>query len=114
MRKLAYQLGDDLYEEAPPRRRWLRLGLILLLVVGLFPLVLDGASLCLGHWKEYFGISADVRTPTLDRVGETLDDLNRVVWGQITPWFQALPWTPRMVIPMGLITMAAAMMMLRR
>jgi hypothetical protein len=114
VRKLAYQLGDDLNEESPRRARWPRVLLIMILVAGLCPLLLDGAAISLGHWKEYLGVSANVSTPTLDRVAESLNDLNRGLWGWVTPWFHSLPWQPNVVIPTAIIVMAAAMLMLRR
>ncbi len=114
MRKLSYQLGDDLESEVPSRHRWTKILLILLLLAGLVPLGLDGVSICLGHWKEYLGMRSEISTPTLDRVAEVVHDLDVTIRGQVTPWFYSLPWQPSAVIPMGMIVMALAMLMLRR
>ena len=114
MRKLSYELGDDIIREVRPRSRWPVVLLILLLVLGLTPLALDGAAICIGHWKEVLGVSSDVSTPTLDRVGEALHDLSDSLWGQVTPVFRALPWEPTLIVPATVIVMGLAMMLLRR
>ena len=113
MRKLAYQLGDSLQPE--PRRSRLPLILVgLILLIGLAPLLLEGGSLCLANWKEFMGVSADVRTPVLDEIQDRLHDLRDTFWGEITPWFRRLPWDPQMVLPAAAVVMAIAMLMLRR
>ena len=114
MRKLAFQIGDDFIEEARPRPRWPKVLMIFFLVVGFTPLALDGAAICLGNWKEVVGVSSDVRTPTLDRVQESLQELSNTVWSEVAPCFGSLPWEPKMVIPGTAIVMGLAMMMLRR
>jgi len=114
MQKLAYQLGDDLISDAPPRPRWAKIVLIALLVAGLVPLGLDGMSICLGHWKEYLGMRSEITTPTLDRVAECLHDLDTALWAKVAPWFYSLPWEPGVVLPVAIIVMALAMLMLRR
>jgi hypothetical protein len=114
MRKLSYRLSDDLIEGAPRRSRWPRVFLVVLLVAGLGPLALEGAAISIGHWKQVLGVSADVRTPTLDRVGESLQDLSDTLWSQVTPIFSSLPWEPKVIVPATVIVMGLAMMLLRR
>jgi hypothetical protein len=113
MRKLAYQLGHDIQSE-PRRSRWPLVLLVLLLIVGLGPLALEGAALCLGNWKEFIGASTDVRTPVLDRVQETMHDMSSAFWLEVGPFFRRLPWEPKAVLPAATIVMAIAMLMLRR
>jgi hypothetical protein len=113
MRKLPYQLGHDIQSEQR-RSRWPLVLLILLLLVGLGPLVLEGAAICVGNWKEFIGASTDVRTPTLDRVQETLQDMSSAFWLEVTPFFRQLPWEPKVVLPAATIIMAMAMILLRR
>ena len=84
------------------------------LALGLVPLGLDGTSICLGYWKEHLGMPSEVGTPTLDRIAETFHDLDIAVRGTITPWFYSLPWETNVVIPVGVIVMALAMILLRR
>ena len=113
MRKLAFQLGDSLQEE----RRRSRLPLIvvgLILLVGLGPLALEGGAICMANWKEYMGVSADVRTPVLDGIQDRMHDLSDTFWIEITPWFRRLPWDPKMVLPAASVVMVVAMLMLRR
>jgi hypothetical protein len=113
MRKLAFQHGEDLQADRP-RSRLPRIaaGLILLVAVG--PLALEGGSLCVANWKEFMGVSSNVRTPVLDEIQERLHDLSDTFWLEITPWFRRLPWDPKVVLPTGGIVMAIAMLMLRR
>jgi hypothetical protein len=113
MRKLAWQFGDNVQEE----RRRSKLPLILLvvfLVIGLAPLALEGGAICLANWKEFMGVSAEVRTPLLDSVQERLDSMKDTFWNEITPFFRHPPWDPKMVLPASALVMAAAMLMLRR
>ncbi len=113
MRKLAYQLGNDIQAETP-RRRWPMVLMVLFLMVGLGPLALEGAAICLGNWKEFMGVSTDVRTPVLDQVSESLQDMNSAFRLWVTPFFHGLPWEPTVVLPVATIIMAVAMFMLRR
>ena len=113
MRKLAVSFEPDMMEE----RRRSRLPVVLavlFLVIGLAPLALEGVSICLGNWKEIMGVSTDVRTPVLDQVQESLQDLKRSVLGEITPYFRRLPWDPQTVLISGAIVMGLAMLMLRK
>jgi hypothetical protein len=113
MRKLAGQLGDDIQEER--RRSKLPLiALVILLVIGLGPLLLEGGSVCLANWKEFMGISAEVRTPWLDAVQATLETTKDAFWYEVTPFLSQLPWDPKMVLTASALVMAAAMLMLRR
>jgi hypothetical protein len=113
MRKLTVRM-DDMIPDARPRPRWPGVLLVSFLVLGLTPLALDGAAICLGNWKEVLGVSSDLRTPTLDRVSESLHDLSDSLWGQVTPIFRALPWEPKLIVPATVIVMGLAMMLLRR
>ena len=68
----------------------------------------------MANWKEFMGVSANVRTPVLDGIQDRLHDLSDTFWGEITPWFRRLPWDPKMVLPAAAVVMAMAMLMLRR
>jgi hypothetical protein len=113
MRKLAHQLGADIQSE-PRKRRWPLVLMILFLLIGLAPLAMEGAALCLGKWKEFMGASTNVPTPVLDQVSDSLHDMHTAFWLCITPFFRGLPWDPMIVLPAATIIMALAMFMLRR
>jgi hypothetical protein len=113
MRKLAGQLGSET-EVAERRSRWPAVLMALILFVGLGPLAIEGASMCLGTWKEFMGVSNNVKTPVLDGVQDGLNDVRDLIWGQITPWFRSMPWDPKFVLPAAAVVMAGAMLMLRR
>lgn len=113
MRKFAIQLEQEI---APPVKtsRWPKVVLVLFLIVGLAPLAIEGASLCLANWKEALGMSASVSTPAIDSVQETFEDARAAFWGEIMPYFRRLPWDPKTVLCVGGVVMAVAMMMLKR
>jgi hypothetical protein len=113
MRKTVFWLDDEIIEERP-RSRLPLVFFGLFLLVGLGPLALEGSAICLANWKEFMGVSASVRTPILDGVQERLHNLSEDCWGEITPWFRALPWRPKMVLPIAGVIMAFAMLLLRR
>ncbi len=82
MRKLAFQIGDDIQEA--PRRSKVPLFLMgLFLLIGLGPLALEGASLCLSSWKEFMGIRAEVKTPILDEIQDCVEDARATFWSEI-------------------------------
>jgi hypothetical protein len=113
MRKTAFRLDDEIIEEKP-RSRLPIVFFGLFLLAGLGPLALEASAICLANWKEFMGVSANVKTPVLDGVQETLHDMSEGCWQEITPWFRVLPWRPRLVLPIAGVIMAFAMLMLRR
>jgi hypothetical protein len=113
MRKLAMQLGHDLQVERRNSKVPFYL-FIIFLTIGLGPLALEGASICLSNWKEVMGVASSVRTPALDNVQASLDSMKDFFWGEVTPYFRRLPWDPKMVLPAAGVVMAVAMLMLRR
>ncbi|MGC8642862.1 MAG: hypothetical protein ACP5XB_23635 [Isosphaeraceae bacterium] len=113
MRKAVIQLGHEIHEERP-RSRWPLFLLVVFLVLGLGPLALEGGAVCVANWKEFMGISAEARTPILDRARDSLHDLNETCNQQFRSWFRVLPWEPRMVLAVAGVIMGLAMLMLRR
>jgi hypothetical protein len=113
MRKLALQLGHD-FQEEKKRSKLPGIFLVIILVIGFAPLLMEGTSLCLANWREMMGVSASVKTPALDSVQENLETMQQAFWSEVTPYFRRLPWEPRMVLPASALVMAVAMLMLRR
>jgi len=113
MRKLAGQLGSEM-EVEHHRSKWPSVLMALILLVGLGPPALEGIALGVGAWKEFLGVSGNVKTPVLDGVQDTLNDVRGIFWSQITPWFRSMPWDPKMVLPIAAVVMVTAMLMLRR
>ena len=113
MRKLAGQLGSEVMEEHR-RPRWPLVLVVLILLVGLGPLALEGAAVLVGTWKEFLGVSCNVRTPLLDSLQDNLNDMNAETTRQIHHWFNSMPWDPNMVLPVAAVVMVVAMLMLRR
>jgi hypothetical protein len=113
MRKLAFQVGEDIQEERP-RSKVPLIFMGFFLFMGLGPLALEGASLCLSNWKEYMGIRAEVKTPVLDNFQDSVEDAREIFWNEITPYFRGLPWDPKMVLPAASLVMVGAMLLLRR
>ncbi len=113
MRKLAGQLGSEFGVEHH-RAKWPFVLMAVLLLAGLGPLALEGTTLLVGVWKEFLGVSCDVKTPLLDSVQDNLNDLNGEVMRQMRHWFSSMPWDPKMVLPAAAVVMVLAMLMLRR
>jgi hypothetical protein len=113
MRKLAGQLGSEIQVEHH-RSKWPSVLMALILLLGLGPLALEGIALCMSTWKEFLGIADNVKTPVLDGVRDSLNDMRDIFWSQITPWFRSMPWDPKMVLPVAAVVMVMAMLMLRR
>ena len=57
----------------------------LILLLGLGPLAVEGIALCVGTWKEFMGVSDNVKTPALDGVQDSLNDMSDIFWSEITP-----------------------------
>jgi hypothetical protein len=113
MRKLAMQLGHDV--EAEHRKSKVPLYLFIgFLTIGLGPLALEGASICLSNWKEVMGVASNVRTPMLDNAQASIDKMKDMFWDEVSPFFRRMPWDPKMVLPAAGVVMAVAMLMLRR
>ena len=89
MRKLAGQLGSEMEVERH-RSKWPSVLMALILLVGLGPLALEGIAVCVGTWKEFLGVSGNVKTPVLDGVQDSLNDARDIFWSQITPEWRFL------------------------
>src|SRR5512144_1941917 len=98
MRRLTFQIGDDIQEERP-RSKLPLIFIGFFLFAGLGPLALEGASMCLANWKEYLGVRAEVKTPVLDDIQDRVEDVRAFFWNEITPYFRRLPWDPKIVLP---------------
>ncbi|QEH34300.1 hypothetical protein OJF2_28360 [Aquisphaera giovannonii] len=114
MRGLAYDAMEEASPDDRPRRRWPRALAAVVVLAALSPLMLEGMSLCLGGWREVFGVSTSVSTPILDSVRDEVDDLRVQFRVQVEPWFQRVPWDPKMVLPAAAVVMAGSMLLLRR
>jgi len=113
MRKLAGQLGSEIPVEQH-RSKWPSVLMAVILLLGLGPLALEGIALCTSTWKEFLGIADNVKTPVLDGVQDSLNDMRDFCWTQITPWLRSMPWDPKIVLPIAAFVMVMAMLMLRR
>ena len=113
MRKTVFRLDDEINEERP-RSKLPLVFFVLFLVIGLGPLALEGASVCVANWKGIIGVSTEAPTPILDAVQDNLHEMNDGCRHFFSPWLRSLPWEPRMVLAVAGVIMALAMLMLRR
>ena len=60
------------------------------------------------------GVAGEVKTPVLDGVQDSLNEMRDTFWSQIAPWFRSMPWDPKLVLPVAAVVMVVAMLMLRR
>ena len=59
------------------------------------------------------GRNAEARTPVLDSLQDGIESGHRSFSNAITAYFQRLPWSPKVVLVVGVILMMLAMMMLK-
>ena len=102
--------------EAPPTRarlRLLRSSAIVILGVSLAPLIAEVCAVCHAQWCEVLGSNAQASTPLLNSLHDGVDSGHRSFWDAITPYFQRVPWSPKLVLLIGGILMIVGMRILK-
>jgi hypothetical protein len=112
MHKFPIPIAHDI-PPAKPRRSLLRASVIVLIGISLAPLIAEGTSICLAQWSRVMGRNADARTPVIDSLQDGIESSHRSFSNAVTAYFQRLPWSPRIVLGVGVILMMLAMMMLK-
>ncbi len=112
MAKRIITLAPDIRPDCR-RRRLLPILLLSATVPLLAPVIKDAAALCYGQWREVMGTPTDVRTPTLDAIGERIDSVREDLWYHVTSRFNRVPWNPQIVLLIAVVVMLLAMVMLR-
>ena len=112
MHKFPIPIAHDI---RPTKHRWslLRAGAIVLLGISLAPLIAEGTSICIAQWSRVMGRNAEARTPMIDSLQDGIESGHRSFSDAITAYFQRLPWSPKVVLVVGVILMMLAMMMLK-
>jgi hypothetical protein len=112
MHKFPLPVAHDI---RPTKPRWslLRASAIVLLGISLAPLVAEGTSICVAQWSRVMGRNAEARTPVVDSLQDGIESGHRSLSNAIASYFQQLPWSPRVVLGVGVILMVLAMMMLK-
>jgi hypothetical protein len=112
MQKLSNPLAHEI---SPTKRgsRVLRIASILVLGIGLAALIQETAAICHGQWCQLLGSDAEVRTPILDSVQEGVQTAHSSFWNAISPYFQSLPWSPSVVLPVAVVVVVVGMVMLK-
>jgi hypothetical protein len=105
-------LAPDLCRE-PRRRKWIPIISVFVVAPLMAPLVKDLVTLCYGQWRTMLGTPVEVRTPTLDAIGERVEAVRYECWYHVSSRFQRVPWNPGIVLPIAVAIMALAMIMLR-
>jgi hypothetical protein len=113
MRKVPDALSD---EPIPDRRnsRRQRIGLFVLIALLLALPVAEGSALCIGKWREVMGTNNEVRTPTLDKIGEHLGEAHESMGQWLGSHFQHIPWNPSYVLPIAAVVTLMGIAMLKR
>jgi hypothetical protein len=112
MSKNAITLAPDMRPHRP-RRRLLPILSLFVTVPLLAPVIMDAVALCYGQWREIMGTPTDVRTPTLDAIGDRIEVVREDLWYHVGCRFNRVPWNPRVVLPIAVTVMLIAMVMLR-
>lgn len=112
MSKQVIVLAPDIHPDRP-RRKFLPILSLFVAASLLAPIVFDAAALCYGHWRDLLGSPVDIRTPTLDAIGERVAEVREDVKYHISSRFHRVPWNPRVVLLIAVLVMLVAIMMLR-
>jgi hypothetical protein len=112
MHKLPISIAHDI---RPHRSGWslVRKGAIVVLGIALAPLFSEGFSICYAQWSRVMGRNTEVETPMLNYLQEGLESGHHSFWETISPCFQRVPWSHRMVLAVGVIVVIIGMTMLR-
>jgi hypothetical protein len=112
MKKLTIPLAHDI---GPKRRgsKLIRITLIVVLGVAIAALIHELGSFCHGQWCQVLGNDAEVHTPIFDSVLEGVHTAYHSLWGSISPYFERVPWSLNIVLPIAAIVTVVAMVMMR-
>jgi hypothetical protein len=112
MHKFPIPIAHDI---RPTKPQWslLRASAIALLGISLAPLIAEGTAICFAQWSRIMGTNAEARTPVIDSLQDGFESGHRSFSNTITSYFQRLPWSPKIVLIVGVILMMLAMMMLK-
>jgi hypothetical protein len=112
MAKTFITLAPDLKPDRP-RRKVLPILSLFIVASLLAPIIIEGAALCCGQWREMLGSPTEVRTPTLDAIGEQIGAIGEDLGYHLSSRFHRVPWNPRVVLAVALAVMFLAIVMLR-
>jgi hypothetical protein len=112
MSKNPITLAPDIRPERP-RRRLLPILSLFVTVPLLAPVIMEAVALCYGQWREITGTPTDVRTPTIDAIGERIEEVREELWYHVSSRFNRVPWNPRIVLSIAVVVMLMGMVLLR-
>jgi hypothetical protein len=113
MRKISDPTVHEISPERASSKAWRIASLVVLGLLLAMPLE-EGASLCIGQWRQVMGTNTEIRTPILDSVTEWVQSAHQSTWNWLSPQFQRLPWNPSYVLPIAAVVTVLGMFMLRR
>jgi hypothetical protein len=104
------------HDPPPSQAGWrlLRSSAIFILGIALAPMLAEGCAICYAQWCQVLGNNAEARTPVLDSLHDGLESAKGSFCDAISPYFQRLPWSPKLVLSVGVILMILGMLMLKR
>ena len=97
---------------SPPMRS--RIIFLIAMVICLFPLAVEAASICFAQWCELLGRSSEVRTPIIDSIGEGLRDTRDWIAETIGPTVHRATHDPDVALPVASAFILLALALLRR
>jgi hypothetical protein len=112
MHKFPLPIAHDI---RPAKRRWsaLRVSALVLLGISLAPLIAEGTSICFAQWSQVMGRNAQARTPVIDSLQDGIESGHRSFSNSVSSYFQRLPWSPKIVLAVGVILMLLGMKILK-
>jgi hypothetical protein len=112
MHKFPIPIAHDI-RPSRPRPSLLRTSAIILLGISLAPLVAEGTAICFAQWSRVMGTNAEATTPVIDTLHDGIDTGHRSLSNTVGSYFQRLPWSPKVVLGVGVVLMSLAMLMLK-
>jgi hypothetical protein len=112
MHKFPIPIAHDV-PQTRPGFSLLRSIAIVILGISLAPLIAEGCAVCHAQWCRVLGSNAEASTPLFDSLHEGVESGHRSFWDAITPCFQRVPWSPKLVLLIGVILMMLGMLMLK-
>ena len=111
-----YKFPIPIAHDVAPPSRWRRLrrsAAIAVLGLAIAPLVYEALAMCHAQWCQVLGRNAQARTPVFDSLSDGVSTGHRSFWDTIGPYFQHVPWNPKIVFAVAAVVMVLAMTMLK-
>jgi hypothetical protein len=113
MPKLPIPIAHDMSSESRTTKI-IRAALFVVVGVILAGPAVEVASMCYGQWCQILDKdSDDTQTPILDSVQDGVQSAHQSAWAWIAPYFQRVPWSPSLVLPIAAVVTLVGIMLMK-